>query len=270
MNHGILGFGESHIGALSGAAKNSDLLAELHLAPCLISLSDYTPIFQPAANGGGAFVVNKQFESKLLKEISSNPPIAIFCSIGGGDHVVIGLKHSEESPFDFFIPEAELAAFGTPPLLRTIRPVEIVPFKLILSCMRWRINGLTTFIQWLKTLTHLPIFVLSVPPPIGDDDFIKAHAGALHDIIARNGVSPRALRMKLWWLQARIQREICEENGATFLSVPTSAVDGEGFLQRKFHSGDSVHANYGYGELVFRQISQSIQQFLSEPENASL
>jgi hypothetical protein len=249
----LVGFGESHLGALVRASQDQQLLERLGIDLTCLSFRDYEPILDRSSGG---LDINREFATALRKQVQvgiTHP--LLFCSIGGGDHVVLGMV-KQERQFDFIVPPSAVttSSIRISPLLSITADTEIVPYDLIVNTMRWRVNGCVLFINWARSVFDFPICFLCVPPPIKDEDFIRQHPGGLRQQIEAHGINPISLRYKLWWVQATIQREICAANNAIFIPVPPEGVDEIGCLREEFNGGDPVHANGGYGELVIKQL----------------
>jgi len=250
----IVGFGASHLGAVIQAAKNQALLRRLDVELTLLSFLDYTPIVNVSA---GKFDVNAEFAAAFRASVRADPaPELVFCTIGGGDHIVLGLAQHER-PFDFVIPPQAIQASPIVGVdyLSMLKDCEILPYDLFVGIMRTRVSAVRSFVKWIRSITDIPICVMCLPPPIKDEEFIMKHPGrVLNEQLEKFGISPIALRYKLWWLQASAQSEVCGETGVTFLPVPDDAMDETGCLRKELYAGDPVHANGSYGEMVIEQL----------------
>jgi hypothetical protein len=190
-------------------------------------------------------------------QIDDNSPVAIFCSIGGGDHVALGLV-ANPRPFDFIIPDdfVQRVALGAPVSQLAHRSTdEIIPFDLMAATMRWRIGGIERYFKWLKSISAVRLYLLCLPPTIGDECYIRCNPGGFAEQIEKRGITPVAIRYKLWWLQASLQKELSRNCGAVFVPVPPAAVNSDGCLLPEYYGGDAVHANAEYGALVIEQLA---------------
>jgi hypothetical protein len=236
------------------AAKQENMLETHKVAISMLSLNDYKPIKEFS---NGTMKINSKFCEALTRDIKLKSPAGIFCSVGGGDHVVLGLV-ANPRPFDFIVPNdfVEHAALNVPGPFLTSKPTdEIIPFNLMVATMRWRIGGLEFFLKWLKSITELPVYVLCVPPIIGSESFIRHHPVGFAEQISQYGIGPRKIRYKLWWLQAALQKQISQTCGAVFLPAPPAAINHDGCLRQEYYSKDAVHANAEYGALIIGQLA---------------
>jgi hypothetical protein len=105
---------------------------------------------------------------------------------------------------------------------------------------------------------HIPVGYIEPPPPIGDNDFIKAHAPYAAAEIEQHGVSPPALRMKMYQLHSHIVAEACRKAGVHFIRVPNSAKTPEGYLPPIGYKDDPIHANPDWGLLMIHELDRQL------------
>jgi hypothetical protein len=250
----LFGIGESHLGAIIRATKQGGVQERHKISISTLLLSDYKPVWELE---GGSMKANAKFAEALIGGLDNSSPSAIFCSIGGGDHVALGLV-ANARPFDFIIPDSfvERVALGAPVPQNTGGADEIIPFDLAVATIRWRIGGIELYLKWLKSISALPVYLLCLPPTIGDECYIRRNPGGFAEQIEEQGISPVSIRYKLWWLQASVQKELSQNGGAVFLPVPPAAANSDGYLSPEFYGGDPVHANAEYGALVIKQLAE--------------
>jgi hypothetical protein len=97
---------------------------------------------------------------------------------------------------------------------------------------------------------------LCSPGPKADADFIlRAGDGFFRSMgIESAGVSPAALRLRLWRLEQEALARFCAAQGLPCLSCPPGTTEDGGFLRREFWSSDSTHGNAAYGQRVIDQL----------------
>jgi hypothetical protein len=117
-------------------------------------------------------------------------------------------------------------------------------------------------VQKIRGAARCAVFHLAPPPPKQDVDHILSNPDSdfTKAGILENGVSPAPLRLKLWELQMRVLRKLCEEWDVGLVPPPGEAVDSSGFLKRDYYAKDATHANAAYGELVLRQLERLAAQ----------
>ena len=91
------------------------------------------------------------------------------------------------------------------------------------------------------------------PPPIGDEFHLRKYPGVFCDRL-HLGITPKAIRRKVYDIQCDIFRRKCAAIGVKFMEVPVQAVDHEGFLRPEYYNLDATHGNRAYGQLVLNQI----------------
>lgn len=99
------------------------------------------------------------------------------------------------------------------------------------------------------------VFCLGSPPPCGDAQHIRTFPGVFRPRV-HQGVSPMALRRKLYELQTGLVVETCARLGVPFVAPPEGVADAEGAMKREYWNNDPTHGNARYGRLVLDQIGQ--------------
>ena len=174
----------------------------------------------------------------------------ILAAVSGNEyHPIAMLWHSR--PFDFVSPAR--------PHLPLEPDVEIVPAGLLETALRRTVAGAAWFLQVLRESTSLPIYQVSSPPPIPDNDYLAAGNSVYVRQNGRLGVPPAALRLKLWLLQQRLFREACEAASVNFLETPEKIVDEQGYMRPEGWHPDGVHGNQWYGLHVLKQFEDTVR-----------
>lgn len=251
----IFGFGFSHTVAIKQACNRyQNFLSQKGVEVKIINM--HVPALQPwrtkaPANADDGFMLNQT----LRNELQNHGADFVFSCIGGNAHNIFGLVN-HPTVFDFVLAEK--------PDLPCNNDGYIVPYTVVKEALA----SVTTIelAGWLIKETQAVVGKIDVhvesPPPIPSEQHILKNPATFQEKIDQLGVSPRWLRYKLWRVHSQIFKEICGQNLINFLSVPSIAVDSEGFLKETMWGQDATHANILYGKCVLEQIvSQCIQGF---------
>lgn len=241
---GLVGIGHSHLQAMIEASQLRQQ-ADPASAPVARFVQMLAPDLNPTLMPDG------RFNPALLAAIAAatgageDPDPLIFDCVSGNEYHFIGLVEHPR-PFDFVLP-------GRPDLpLRD--GVEIIPADLMRQAMDTQLGHAVAMLTALRAAVPGPVWHVQSPPPLPDNDYIRAHPTHFAEQVAQHGVSPPSLRMKLWLLQSDLYRAHCEALGIGFLPVPPAALDADGFLDRRGWLPDPAHASNWYGELVVQQL----------------
>lgn len=174
----------------------------------------------------------------------------VVCGIGGNQHNVLGIVQ-HPVPFDVFDvgDEAMVIAPG----------VQCVPNAALSDVFEARLKGThEARILEIRRAAKCPVYHLAPPPPKEDSAHILKHHGPVFARagIEEKGVSPAALRLRLWKVQSRVLRELCARWEVGLVPVPAAAMCPKGFMGREYYADDATHANAAYGELVLSQLEQ--------------
>lgn len=91
-------------------------------------------------------------------------------------------------------------------------------------------------------------------PPVADNAILERKIETYRNkVVAKTGINPPPLRLKLWQIEMAAVRTICEELQIEHLGPPPEALDN-GYLRPEYLRDDATHANAAYGELVLRQL----------------
>jgi hypothetical protein len=182
----------------------------------------------------------------------------VFSMIGGNQHAVFStIQHPKR--FDFFVS-------GREP--RPEKGTEIIPYRTLEGVFEKGIrNSDGKSLEALRKATSARVIHIIPPPPKKDNAFIQQYHEThfAKEDIGSLGVSSPGLRLKFWALQTRQLQKVCAELGIEVMLPPATALDDKGFLATDYYANDATHANYGYGELVLREIENL---YLSQPAQA--
>lgn len=211
------------------------------------------PENQPAMLPDGT--LNPVLRDRVDAAHAVDPAQPLFACISGNEYHYVGLV-DHPRPFDVLLPER-------PDL--PLRPgVDIIPAGLLRQVLEGQMEGGLQLLAAVRAAFAGPILVVQSPPPVPDNEYIRAHPISFAEQIALHGVAPATLRMKLWLLQSDIYRQACAAAGLAFLPVPAEACDPQGFLLPVGWRDDPVHANPWYGRLVLDQIDRHLATHRSD------
>lgn len=174
---------------------------------------------------------------------------ALVTALRGNQYNTMGLMRHPR-PFEVMIPGFADLPEGS--------YEELIPYATAYSFMFDSLKrGYGKQLVRIAKASAAPVFCLSAPAPKEDDEHIlKGAETYFRDAgISDIGVSPAALRLKLWELQNRALAKFCSESNLAFLPNPPRARDANGYLARAYYAGDATHANAAYGSLVLDQIA---------------
>ena len=172
----------------------------------------------------------------------------VLSMIGGNQHSVYSMIQHPQ-PFDFYTPDT--------PEIEATR--EVVPYRALEDAFT---NGLRTgdgkSLEALRNATTARVVHIIPPPPKADTAFIEQNHETrfAQEGLSTHGVSPPALRLKFWKLQAKVLKQICANLGIELMMPPASTVDAQGFLLPEYYAQDATHANWRYGERLIRQVER--------------
>jgi hypothetical protein len=179
-----------------------------------------------------------ELNASLLELLDTFKPDAIVSIVGGHHHNVIGLTNPTLK-FDFILPEN--------PYLPLDTDADFIPYSVISELLASRNSESWKTLSALKATSSLPIIHLELPPPIPDEDFLRANGGRFAAVMEEQGISPVSFRFKLWRANCDANSKTCKTLEIPYIPVPTSTQNEDGTLRREFWSDDPVHANADYG-----------------------
>lgn len=233
----ILVYGHSH----TNAVREAVLKRQRKGRPVPITL------FRFAKEKNGRTIGDISFENFLERISSLRPDDVVVSMIGGNQHALIStMQHPR--PFDFFTPDAGA---------EQTEKVEIIPYRAILGASGNTIlKGSGRQLEQMQKATKARLVHVLPPPP----KFDNAHIARRTKIFAERGmagsaISPPALRLKFWQLQARVLQKWCGKRGIEVIMPPAKAIS-DGFLRPEYWANDITHANARYGELVLRLVER--------------
>ncbi|MBC7803467.1 MAG: hypothetical protein H7Y16_06270 [Candidatus Parcubacteria bacterium] len=234
----VLIFGDSHVQAMRRAGKI--------ISPDGLRAGFSAKLLSRIKNGAQIGDVSLEAAVEMVSALAPDDLVA--SAIGGNQHSVFGLiQHSV--PFDVFEPGDETATIS--------EDARCIPQGILWDFFEGKLRESDgPRIVQLRRAARCAVCHIVPPPPKRDEAHILRHQET-HFIeagIREKGVSPAALRLKLWRLQLRVLRKLCEDWEVGLLPPPPEALCAEGFLKPEYYAGDSTHANQAYGRLVLLQL----------------
>ena len=111
-------------------------------------------------------------------------------------------------------------------------------------------------LTFIREQVKCPCVLVESPPPIPD----AAKIAQLRAVPAGGeyGITPFAVRKKLWRLQCSLMQQYCDQLQVDYLPVPEEALDSDGALDPRAYEGinDPTHMGEWYGQFVVRQIDE--------------
>lgn len=185
----------------------------------------------------------------FVKLLESLEPVqeqgVLFSFMHGNEHSMLSLvQHA--MPYDFRLPW--LPEFA---LLPGVQPI---PFEIIHRQMAKALAHVIGCVAMMRSkLPGMRIVHVMAPPPIETEAQIKETPEVFREKLMQSGVTPLSIRLKYYWLAARMLTESLRSLGAELLTCPPEAVAPSGAIKEGYAFG-ATHGNEAYGEIVLRQM----------------
>ncbi|OYU32014.1 MAG: hypothetical protein CFE39_05470 [Comamonadaceae bacterium PBBC2] len=173
----------------------------------------------------------------------------IISTIGGNQHQTLSLVQ-HPTPFDLY-------ESNSPPALSDEGLCTTIPRAQMWDYLEKGIRGGDgKRMQHLRANARCQVYHLSPPPPKEDAAHIlRRFETKFAEIgLLEKGVTPAALRLKMWRLQVEVLRHLTTEFGIGLLPPPENSLSDTGFLDPAFYANDATHGNTAYGVAVLNQI----------------
>jgi hypothetical protein len=187
------------------------------------------------------------FDDAMVMASSLSDGDVLATAFRGNQHNALGLMQHPQ-PFDIMMP-------GIAPLIPG--ETEIIPLAMARQFFSETLRGgYGKMILRARAACKVRMACLSPPAPKEDNEHIQKGAETYFREagIAEIGVSPPALRLKLWTLQDEALAQFCAENDIIHLANPPGSRDENGYLKRDYYFRDATHGNAAYGTLVVNQL----------------
>jgi hypothetical protein len=237
----VLLFGDSHTDALKKALrKRTNVICDFEA-------------YRYARPKNDGQIGDFSEEEILAKVAALSPQDIVISTIGGNQHQVVSLI---QHPISF-----DIMLKGDAP-----EPVAendyVIPYAQIREYFENGLRGKDgRRLQALKNSGTCRVFHLVPPPPKEDEAHIlkKQETAFVEAGLKEKGISPAALRLKIWRLQVQVLQQLTAEWDVGLLTNPDGTRCSKGFLHPDYYAQDATHANAAYGELVFKQIEKLLE-----------
>jgi hypothetical protein len=191
-------------------------------------------------------VDNGAFTKKRLNRafFEDTVPLAklVVLSLWGNWYNTLALVQHPE-PFDFIYPSFDESVDENR---------RIIPFTQIHRTFANNIRQQLEIVGIFQSLATGQMLLLETPPPIEDENHILKYPGPFKEHLSQ-GVTPAAIRRKLWRLQSQIYQDVCRDRMIEFVNFPIEATSS-GYLDPEYCFPDPTHANVKYGELILADV----------------
>ncbi|SDZ13421.1 hypothetical protein [Nitrosomonas sp. Nm33] len=238
----LVGIDHSHLGVLRRAVEQHQDALKLEAAFEFVHLSG--PGMQPLPLLVGKEEINPAIVKAADNALKERCDL-LFLSIRGNEHNVLGLVQHPR-PFDFVLP--------TEPDISLDACSDLVPYEAVKATLARIKKPAVELITHLRGRVKCPVLVLETPPPNPSEEHISRYPGGFQEKMRSQGISPAALRYKLWRTHSAVLKEACDTIGATFIPVPSNTMNPEGFLVEKAWQREPTHGNIWYGVQVLTQL----------------
>ncbi|HCV03814.1 MAG TPA: hypothetical protein DG048_14295 [Pseudoalteromonas sp.] len=113
----------------------------------------------------------------------------------------------------------------------------------------------------IKSCTALPVYHVAAPPPKKSTEHILKRPES--DFVRKNivdfGVTEAYVRLEIYKIQMEVTRELCEEFDITFVHLPESVTDKDGFLAEQYYADDATHANKDFAEVMLAYLKRIVE-----------
>ena len=192
----------------------------------------------------GGFYRMKFEPEKFRDDVARSRFVAL--SLWGNWYNSVALVDHPE-PFDFIYPSFDEAVDPSR---------RIIPFHQIRHAFASNVRFQLRMLDQFRAMTEAAMVLLEPPPPIESHEHIATHPGPFGEEIAKHGITPAAIRRKLWKLQSAIYGSAAEELRVTFLPFPERAMSPSGFLAPDYCYPYPTHANERYGSIMLLKLEE--------------
>ncbi len=211
----------------------------------------------------GKIIGDVAFDDVLAECAALGPDDLVVSSAGGNKHAMIGLVQ-HPVPFDLMDADGASAALA--------QGVTLIPRAVFRSYFDYEMHcNDCDRVAALDRAGPQRTLHLAPPPPKDDIAHIlnrpEAHFAASG--ILERGVTPSALRLRIWELQVAVTRDILAADGIGLVPPPPGTRTDAGFLHPDFYAADATHANAAYGVRVLDQIAALADPGAAAPDAGS-
>ena len=215
-----------------------------------------SPGAEELAKGDKVRALSQTVEDHMRARLDEGKPDAILLACMGNEYNSLGLLQHPE-PFDFDLPGSGL------PVEEGVAYIQYSAMKAQLRAIAER-NVLLFWRFFNDVAGDVPIYLVPPPPPIASEEHILSYPGAFADRAKSAGISPVALRRKLWMLYLEILRDATHDTATRLVDLP-EVIFTDGCLSRQFWKQDPTHGNSDYGMIILDHVTE--QAFAAELES---
>lgn len=246
----MLAIGHSHLQAWRRAAER--LVRQGDDVPAITCVSLQEKADDPAAKSVSAVPSGDELAALIDAAMSGERPTVTFAPLLGNEYNAMVLAR-HPVPFDFILSER--------PDLIPEEGCELVPEGALIGTLRARISrSVVPIITALAEITQGPVFLVPPPPPVPDEEHIKAYPSKFGARLQRLGVSPVQLRVKMWLLNRRVLADIAREAKIELMPLPPEIFDSQGCLLKRYWNRDPTHGNVAYGEVLLMDAVRRVRE----------
>ena len=243
----LLVLGHSHIGAFDLAWKAQ---GPENLGLAYRSAHLNAPRFQPnfeQAKGGRR--VAPGFRAALHDLLQTEKPDLIVALPMGNEYNAVAMTRVGPL-FEFFAPGDTTQP--TPGVCQI--PYAMMRDQIATLARR---NALL-ILSMISEIADCEVISLPPPPPIFDEDHIRAHPGRFAQAVSESGLNPADLRSRLWTLYVDVLADALAAIDTELFELPDAVFDyhaGQPFLAAPMRAQDPTHANASYGAIVLAALA---------------
>ncbi len=197
---------------------------------------------------------------KLIGSIAYNDIVALCGTLTKDDMVVSmigGNQHSALSLIQHPRPFDVAGMTGEMPDLQKGEAAEFVPRNAVKAIFErsFRTNDGKRILDIAAAGPQRTVHLMA-PPPKDDVAHIlrKVETDFAAKGIMEKGVSPAAMRQRIWGIQNEVLGAVLAEGGVGLLPPPDNTTQDDGFLKPEYYASDATHANEEYGEKIIEQV----------------
>lgn len=149
-------------------------------------------------------------------------------------------------------------------LVKCDPPVSTEELKALME--RGTNRHLANAMQLIQQGPAIALFILPVPPPVEDADWIRQHPSVFVEKLAHADINDSDIRLAAYHFQIEATRQFAAGNDIDCFTLPDSVFSASGFLAEDCRNeADPTHGNQLYGQRVLAHIDKYLS---SRPESA--
>jgi hypothetical protein len=246
------GLGHSHVVALArGAYALQAQGAGIAGAPIsgrfhYLYDAPYDPPFTAASRG-------QELNDAILDACRDGEPRFLLLSIGGNEHNVLSMAQPARR-YDFIL--------GENPDLPLDQSGEIIPESAVRETLRAWMSDKTAVLRAIRKVSEAPMIQIEPPPPLPREQVLAYPKEFFRSILEQRKLSSDLLRYKMWRVQAKLMRDLCDEADVLYVETLPDMIDEAGMLAKKAWGKDATHANEFYGEAMVAEALRRLSDIL--------